>query len=121
MRSWHRQQKGFTLIELLVVIAILGALAAIVIPSVSSFIGVGKTEAENTELDNVQLAVTAAMSATQVGDLGADDIPFDSSNDLIVGNVTAGQYLKQGGNTALQCQYLVDHDGTAEQVASSCL
>ena len=59
LRSGNR---GFTLIELLVAVAILGVLAAVAVPNVSKFIGSGKTEAMQTELHNVQLAMTAGMA-----------------------------------------------------------
>ncbi|MDO8490885.1 MAG: prepilin-type N-terminal cleavage/methylation domain-containing protein [Dehalococcoidia bacterium] len=61
-RTPRRGEKGFTLIELLVVVAILGVLAAVVVPNVSRFMGSGKTEAGQTELHNVQLALTAMMA-----------------------------------------------------------
>jgi type IV pilus assembly protein PilA len=54
-------QKGFTLIELLVVISILGVLAAVVILNVTKYIGSGKTQAQATELANVETAVSAYM------------------------------------------------------------
>jgi len=61
MRLPKRGEKGFTLIELLIVVAILGVLAAVVIPNVTRFVGAGKQEAAETELHNVQLAVTSMM------------------------------------------------------------
>ncbi len=61
MRLPKRGEKGFTLIELLIVVAILGVLAAVVIPNVGRFIGRGETEAAETELANIQSAVTAMM------------------------------------------------------------
>ena len=61
MRIPKTGEKGFTLIELLIVVAILGVLAAVVIPNVGRFIGRGETEAAETELSNIQSAVTAMM------------------------------------------------------------
>lgn len=60
--KYMKREQGFTLIELLVVIAILGILAAVVIPAVASFIGEGEDESAETELHNVNLAVTALMA-----------------------------------------------------------
>ncbi len=61
MRLPKRVERGFTLIELLIVVAILGVLAAVVIPNVTRFVGSGETEAAETELHNIQLAVTSMM------------------------------------------------------------
>ena len=61
MRLPKRGERGFTLIELLIVVAILGVLAAVVIPNVTRFVGAGEEEAAETELHNIQLAVTSMM------------------------------------------------------------
>ena len=66
MRLPKRGERGFTLIELLIVVAILGVLAAVIIPNVQRFIGAGETEAAETELSNIQLAVTAMMVDNQL-------------------------------------------------------
>ena len=65
----QKRGEGFTLIELLIVVAILGALAAIVIPSVGRFIGRGETEAAETEFANIQSAVIAMMVDNQLATL----------------------------------------------------
>ncbi|MBA7651748.1 hypothetical protein ES703_59567 [subsurface metagenome] len=69
LKHFRYGQKGFTLIELLVVIGILGAIAAVVVPNVGSFIGRGKTEAQSTELHNIQTSVMAMMVDSASGQL----------------------------------------------------
>jgi len=75
MKIPKRGEKGFTLIELLIVVAILGVLAAVVIPNVGRFIGRGETEAAETELSNIQAAVTAMMVDNALSTLPAGTFP----------------------------------------------
>ena len=83
LKKFRYGEKGFTLIELLVVIAILGVLAAVAVPNISSFIGKGETEAQETELHNVQTAVLAAMVDQNVTTItGTAPFTLDADNCL---------------------------------------
>jgi type IV pilus assembly protein PilA len=110
LKKFRYGEKGFTLIELLVVIAILGVLAAVAVPNISSFLGQGEEEAQNTELHNVETAVLAAFVDAGVTSINAS-ATLDATHDPAIGNTTAGAYIS-GGAASLAYAYTIDTDGS---------
>ena len=78
-RQFRYGEKGFTLIELLVVVAILGVLAAVVVPNLGTFFGRGKVEGANTEMANVQVAVSSHMAEAELDDFDGDVGPVTAT------------------------------------------
>ena len=90
----HRGQKGFTLMELLIVVAILGVLAAVVIPRFTGLIGRGETEAAATELEVVQTAMVAAMTAQPVSTVSTGTDVALSNDSTVPTEAPIGPYLQ---------------------------
>ena len=105
MRLPRKGERGFTLIELLIVVAILGVLAAVVIPNLQRFMGAGKEEAAETELSNVQTAVTSMMV-----DNGLSALP-DGFVDGTVNVATANMSQFPHPDAACETDKLLDPDG----------
>jgi type IV pilus assembly protein PilA len=83
----HRNKKGFTLIELIVVIAILAILAAILVPTISGFIGRAN---DATDIANAKMLYNSGMMVLAEGGSGT----FTSSSDPISDYVTAWPVVK---------------------------
>lgn len=135
--SKHRgsNQRGFTLVEVLVVVAIVGVLAAVAVPMVTMFIGEGQTEAELTELHNIETSVAALLVESDDGVLIGLNAPADLVNqndmDEIGAMITIPpaaaafrplSYYMSGlntdGTTRSGCSYTFQSDG--RMTAQSC-
>jgi len=135
LKHFRYGQKGFTLIELLVVIGILGAIAAVVVPNVGKFIGRGKTEAQATELHDIQTSVMALLVDSKTSLLGGttplitpgttdmalvvttDTVPLKLSDYLTgLGDDPDTTTLVETTCVKLHCTYWFDTKGTVYQV-----
>ena len=98
----RKGQLGFTLIELIVVIAIMGVLAAVAIPSFSSFLEESKGQSAVSELERIRSAVENFRGDTNNERfIGLRQYPLlgkDQTNETSTIQLTAAAELKDQGN-----------------------
>ena len=81
MKMMRHGEGGFTLVELLIVIAIVGIIAAVIIPNLGTFMGMGTVTAANSEAERVKTAAVAFYADAQKW-------PIDTGDSVTVGDAT---------------------------------
>jgi prepilin-type N-terminal cleavage/methylation domain-containing protein len=87
-------EDGFSLIEILIVVAVLGVLAAVVIPSISTFSTSASVAAANSEVENVYMAALAYQGSTSEW---PEDTTTTGFNDFIEGELRATYSFDNNG------------------------
>ncbi len=120
LRTRLNGKRGFTLIELLVVIGILGVLGAVAVPAYAAFFGSGETEANATELANVQTSMDAMMAGNHIGAVDAQATGTDDFSALPAGTGAEALFSTYLRINPTACEYTWTVSGQVTQVPSSC-
>lgn len=116
----ERQAASFFL-EILVVVVILGLLSAVAVPHVGQMLNKSKTVSLETELQNIQTAVTEMLCDSETGTLKPVG-PTDNMSEVQTSDtppLILSDYLLDEGNASndLVCTYSFTADGTVDQMA----
>ena len=107
-------EAGFTLTELLIVVAILGILVAVVLPNFTGLLGGAKTNSGASELNIVQTAVDAKLSATNATTTTAITTATTDMSTAAGGFSLSPSYMR---STATHGTYTVDTTGKVAQAS----
>jgi prepilin-type N-terminal cleavage/methylation domain-containing protein len=118
-------QKGFTLIELLIVLTILAILVAVVVVSLTTFVGKGKTEACKTDRRSLQSAVVAFYSQGNGWPTANGLIPgdIDWTADDGTAHLFSPAYIievPESDTGTEACDWQIDGDGVVFPNAATC-
>ena len=121
IKKLHHGEKGFTIIEILMVVAILGVLAVVAGVNFGKYIGTGKTEAYEVELQDIRVAVAAMLTDSSAGVLDSAQSAIDDM-DLVTadsGTKILSSYLNkldEDNKVLTGCDYSFTINGTVTQI-----
>ena len=121
IKKLHHGEKGFTIIEILMVVAILGVLAVVAGVNFGKYIGTGKTEAYEVELQDIRVAVAAMLTESSAGVLDSAQSDIDDM-DLVTadsGTKILSSYLNKldkDNEVLTGCDYNFTINGTVTQI-----